>query len=39
MRAARRYFEMTAEDVQSAYKKWLRPQDMAQVTEGPPVAP
>lgn len=38
-RAARQYHDMTAEDVQNAYKKWLRPQDMAQVTEGPPVAP
>jgi zinc protease len=38
-RAARLYHDMTAEDVQDAYKKWLRPQDMAQVTEGPPVAP
>jgi zinc protease len=35
-RAARRYFDMTAEQVQTAYKKWLRPADMIQLTEGPP---
>jgi zinc protease len=37
--AARHYLEMTAEQVQSAYQKWLRPNDMAQVNEGPPLSP
>ncbi len=35
--AAQRYLTMTAEQVQSAYKKWLRPADLVQVTEGPPM--
>lgn len=34
-RAAKRYLEMTPEQVQSAYKKWLRPSEMAQIVEGP----
>ena len=34
-RAAKHYLEMTAEQVQSAYQKWLRPKEMAQVIEGP----
>jgi zinc protease len=37
--AARHYLEMTAEQVQSAYKKWLRPKAMAQVIEGPAASP
>jgi zinc protease len=37
--AARHYFEITAEQVQSAYRKWLRPDDMAQVIEGPSTSP
>jgi zinc protease len=36
-RAARQYHDMTAAQVQSAYKKWLRPGDMIQITEGPPL--
>jgi len=36
-RAARQYHDMTAAQVQAAYKKWLRPGDMIQVTEGPPL--
>lgn len=35
-RAARKYHDMTAVQVQHAYKKWLRPGDMVQITEGPP---
>jgi zinc protease len=35
MRAAHRYFAMTAEQVQAAFAKWLRPQGWVQVTEGP----
>ncbi len=35
LRAARHYLDLTAEQVRSAYKKWLRPGDMAQVIEGP----
>jgi zinc protease len=34
-RAAQRYVKLTAEDVRTAYAKWLHPQDMVQVTEGP----
>jgi zinc protease len=33
--AAQRYVKLTAEDVKAAYAKWLRPQDLVQVTEGP----
>jgi zinc protease len=36
-RAARVYHDMTAAQVQAAYKKWLRPGDMVQVTQGPPL--
>ena len=35
--AARQYYDMTAKQVQSAYKKWLRPGDMVQITQGPPL--
>jgi zinc protease len=34
-RAAHRYLELTAEQVQAAFVKWLRPNDLVQVTEGP----
>ena len=34
-RAARRYLELTAEQVQAAFAKWLRPVDLVQITEGP----
>jgi zinc protease len=37
-RAGHHYLDMTAEQVQSAYKKWLRPEDMVQITEGPTLA-
>jgi zinc protease len=33
--AARRYIALTAHDVQSAFKKWMRPDDMVRVTQGP----
>ena len=33
--AARRYEKLTAEQVKAAFKKWLRPGDLAEVTEGP----
>jgi zinc protease len=34
--AARQYIGLTAEQVRKAFAKWLRPQDLVQVTEGPP---
>ncbi len=34
--AARRYSTVTAEQVQAAFAKWIRPDGFAQVTEGPP---
>jgi zinc protease len=34
--AARRYVELGASDVQSAFAKWMRPGDMVRVTQGPP---
>jgi zinc protease len=36
VRAAERYFEMTAGDIQAAFAKWMRPDGFAQVTQGPP---
>lgn len=33
--AAHRYLKLTAADVKAAYARWLRPADLAQVTEGP----
>ena len=33
--AARRYIDMTAADVQAAFRKWLRPADLVRVTQGP----
>lgn len=33
--AARKYLSMTAKDIQAAYKKWIRPKDLVQVSEGP----
>ena len=35
IRAAHRYLELTAEQVQAAFAKWGRPNDLVQVTEGP----
>ena len=33
--AARRYIEMQPLEVQAAFKKWLRPEDLVRVTQGP----
>lgn len=33
--AARRYVKLNSSDVQLAFKKWLRPDDLVEVTEGP----
>ena len=35
-RAARQYLTLTAEAVQSAFAKWIRPDDLVQIIEGPP---
>lgn len=34
--AAHRYISLTAEDVRAAFAKWIRPDDLVQVTQGPP---
>ncbi len=34
-RAARHYVELRAAQVQAAFRKWMRPDDMVQVSEGP----
>jgi zinc protease len=34
-RAAQQYLKLTAEQVQAAFAKWVRPNDLVQVTEGP----
>jgi zinc protease len=33
--AARHYLKLEAEDVQAAFQKWVRPDDLVQVTQGP----
>jgi zinc protease len=33
--AARRYIELDPADVQAAFRKWLRPEDLVRVSEGP----
>jgi zinc protease len=33
--AAHRYIELTAADVQGAFRKWMRPEDLVRVTQGP----
>jgi zinc protease len=33
--AAQRYIELSASDVQAAFQKWLRPDDLVRVTQGP----
>ena len=35
IRAAKRYKELTAAEVQSAFSKWIRVNDLAQVVLGP----
>jgi zinc protease len=34
--AAKIYVKLTAQDVKAAFAKWLRPDDLTQVTQGPP---
>ena len=34
--AARHYIALDAAAVQDSFRKWLRPQDLVRVTEGPP---
>ena len=33
--AAKRYQEITAAEVQAAFSKWIRPEDLVQVSLGP----
>jgi zinc protease len=33
--AAKRYVDMTAQEVQAAFTKWIRPNDLVRVTQGP----
>ncbi|HEX5413327.1 MAG TPA: pitrilysin family protein [Terriglobia bacterium] len=35
VQSARRYVKITAPEVQNAFAKWVRPDDLVQVTEGP----
>ena len=35
VQAARRYVSLTPEDVRAAFAKWIRPDDLVQVTQGP----
>jgi zinc protease len=35
VRAAHRYVKLSAADVRAAFAKWLRPDDLVQVTQGP----
>ena len=35
VQAARRYVALTPEDVRAAFAKWIRPDDLIQVTQGP----
>jgi zinc protease len=35
IRAARHYVALNAKDVREAYRKWIRPHDLVQVTQGP----
>ena len=35
-RAAQRYIDLDAAAVQAAFRKWLRPDDLVRVSEGPP---
>lgn len=34
-RAARIYYRTTAQDIQAAFQKWLRPHDLSQIVKGP----
>ncbi|HXE42009.1 MAG TPA: insulinase family protein, partial [Candidatus Baltobacteraceae bacterium] len=35
VRAGKIYAKLTAKDVQKAFEKWIRPEDLVQVTQGP----
>jgi zinc protease len=35
IRAARQYVKLTADDVRAAFERWIRPDDLVQVTQGP----
>ena len=35
-RAAQHYYDTTAEQVQAAFQRWLRPRDLVEVVQGPP---
>jgi zinc protease len=35
LRAAEKYLEMSAKEVQDAFARWIRPQDFVQITVGP----
>ncbi|HUN27353.1 MAG TPA: pitrilysin family protein [Steroidobacteraceae bacterium] len=35
-RAAERYISLSAQDVQAAFRKWIRPGDLVRASEGPP---
>jgi len=35
IRAAHRYLDLNAGDVRAAFAKWLRPNDLVEVTQGP----
>jgi len=37
--AARRYIALTADDVEAAFRKWIRPDGLVRVSEGPAPAP
>ncbi len=36
LQAAHRYLQLTARDVQEAFGRWIRPDDLVQITVGPP---
>jgi zinc protease len=36
VRAAHKYVQLSPEDVQAAFAKWIRPGDLVQVSQGPP---
>jgi zinc protease len=36
IRAAQHYLELKPEDVRAAFSKWIHPEDLVQVTQGPP---
>jgi zinc protease len=35
IQAARRYVQLNAADVKAAFAKWLRTEDLVQITQGP----